>query len=78
MVLIRRGHRPDREVSPHKAVVLPAGERLAEGEDLAARLLGDQIDPVVVVVVVGDKDQVGRQIISLPGKGIQIQHHPPI
>ena len=59
-----------------KAVIDAPRQRLTESDHLAARPPRHKINPVVVVMVVGDQDQVGGPVIAVPRKGVDINVGP--
>ena len=76
MVLIIAGfHSFHPDVSQIKTLVLSTCKRLILCDDPAVLIPAlHQIEPVMVIMPVGDKDQVCRQVIRVSGIGIDIDH----
>lgn len=72
MVPVSGGHCLDVDAVDVKVMVLSAGQRIGGPDHSAVRLLRYLAQVVVILVFVGDEDQIGWQIIALAGKGVNI------
>ena len=76
VVFVVRLHGLYRHALGLEGVVAPALQGIPFGDDFAVRLFDWKANLVVVAVLVGDENQVGGQIIALPGKGVDVDDHP--